>query len=100
MNSSFKLRSGNKPSMAKLSGASPVLKRGCAPGSTDPGCPGNFKINRRGTKIGRFLSKSFRNLKYNVKSSIDKIKANRRKKNKTNFEKSSDGGSHKTPRYL
>ena len=74
--------------MAKLSGASPVLKRGCAPGSTDPGCPGNFKIKRKGTKIGRFLSKSFRNLKYNVKSSIDKIKANKRKKNKTNFEKS------------
>ena len=48
MNSSFKLRSGNKPSMAKLSGASPVLKRGCAPGSTDPGCPGNFKIKRKG----------------------------------------------------
>jgi len=74
--------------------ASPAKKAGCTPG--DPGCGGNFKIKKK-SRIGRALKKATSWVGDEVKDIKSKIR--KRKTKKKNY-RDSDGGSHKTVRYL
>ena len=91
----FSLKSGNNPEF-KMMGSSP-LRAGCAPG--DPGCGGNFKVNKKGTVVSRTLKK--------IGSSISRLfqkgkskRRTRQDKNRTKDYYNTKGGSHKTVRYL
>ena len=89
----FKLRS--QASTFKMMGSSPMLA--CGPGnkSNTGGECGNFGVNKKGTVVSRFANKVGNFFKNNEKNR----KSNNNKSKKTNFH-NSDGGSHKTVRYL
>jgi len=89
----FKLRS--QASTFKMMGSSPILA--CGPGgksNTGAKC-GNFKVNKKGTVVSRAANKVANFFKNNEKNR----QSNKNTKKKTNFH-NSDGGSHKTVRYL
>tara|TARA_R100000152_G_scaffold18364_1_gene10135 strand:+ start:199 stop:822 length:624 start_codon:yes stop_codon:yes gene_type:complete len=70
---------------------------GCSPG--DPGCGGNFKVNKKGTVISRAFKKMTNRVSAAIERKRSKIRANKRKKKQQDYY-DSKGGSHKTVRYL
>ena len=85
----------------------PMRKAGCVEG--DPGCGGNFKVNKRGTVVSRAVSKAGKWVGRGVKNATDDLKkAARKRKAKRTINKAyrkakkndKFEGSHKTVRYL
>lgn len=75
--------------------ASPA--KACVTGA-EPGCGGNFKVNKKGTVVSRTLKKAKNKISAAIKRKVSKIKANRKPKKKDYSD--NKGGSNKTVRYL
>ena len=75
--------------------ASPA--KACMTGA-EPGCGGNFKVNKKGTVVSRTLKKAKNKISAAIKRKVSKIKANRKPKKKDYSD--NKGGSNKTVRYL
>ena len=94
--SEFNLKSGNATPF-KLMGSSPC--KDCAEDPTGKGCGGNFKVNKRGNVISRFLKKTIVDpIKKSAKNR--RVRRSNKEYNKRTDNKSNSKTSNQSPRTL